>query len=123
MESVKSFFGQIFNGGLIQQIISMITSAFSGLGSLLSGGASFFSSFGGFFANGGNLGAGQWGIAGEAGPEIIHGPASITPMTGGSNPVSVSNVFYLQQPADRRTQQQIAAKAGMSVQRAMYRNA
>ena len=122
MESVKSFFGQIFNGGLIQQIISMITSAFSGLGSLLSGGASFFSSFGGFFADGGNLGAGQWGIAGEAGPEIIHGPATITPMTGGSSPVNVSNVFYLQQPADRRTQQQIAAKAGMSVQRAIARN-
>lgn len=36
--------------------------------------------FGGLYANGGTLGAGQWGIAGEAGPEIIHGPARITPM-------------------------------------------
>lgn len=31
------------------------------------------SSFGGFFADGGQLGAGQWGIAGEDGPEIIYG--------------------------------------------------
>lgn len=36
--------------------------------------------FGGAFADGGTLGAGKWGIAGERGPEIIRGPASITPM-------------------------------------------
>jgi hypothetical protein len=36
--------------------------------------------FGGFFANGGTLGAGKFGIAGESGPEIIHGPAGVTPM-------------------------------------------
>jgi hypothetical protein len=32
------------------------------------------------FAEGGNLEAGKLGIAGEAGPEFIEGPASITPM-------------------------------------------
>jgi len=50
--------------------------------------------FGGLFANGGRLGAGQWGIAGEAGPEVIHGPAQITPMSkmgGGSMNVTVIN--------------------------------
>lgn len=44
--------------------------------------------FGGFFADGGNLGAGKWGIAGEAGPEIIKGPAEVVPirkMAGGSS--------------------------------------
>lgn len=35
---------------------------------------------GGLYANDGRLGAGKWGIAGEAGPEIIHGPANITPI-------------------------------------------
>lgn len=40
--------------------------------------------FGGFFANGGTLGAGKFGIAGENGPELISGPASITPL-GGAN--------------------------------------
>jgi lambda family phage tail tape measure protein len=41
--------------------------------------------FGGFFANGGMLGAGKFGIAGENGPEFIGGPASITPLGGGTN--------------------------------------
>jgi hypothetical protein len=41
--------------------------------------------FGGFFANGGTLGAGKFGIAGENGPELISGPASITPMGGTTN--------------------------------------
>ena len=42
--------------------------------------------FGGLYADGGNLGSGKWGIAGENGPEIIHGPASVTPMSGASAP-------------------------------------
>ena len=32
------------------------------------------------FADGGDLAAGKLGIAGEAGPEFVQGPASITPM-------------------------------------------
>lgn len=36
-----------------------------------------FKTFGGFFATGGMLGAGQWGIAGENGPEPVVGPARI----------------------------------------------
>lgn len=35
--------------------------------------------FFGFFAEGGNIPSGGWGIAGEAGPEIIHGPATVVP--------------------------------------------
>ena len=48
--------------------------------------------FGGVYANGGYLGSGKWGIAGEAGPEIIHGPARITPMdkVGSGNGVNVT---------------------------------
>jgi hypothetical protein len=51
--------------------------------------------FGGLYANGGYLGSGKWGIAGEAGPEIIHGPARITPMDkmggGGMNVTVINN--------------------------------
>lgn len=59
--------------------------------------------FGGFYADGGHLGAGKWGIAGEAGPEIIRGPANITPMDkmGGSMNVTVNNYAG----ADVRTRQ------------------
>ena len=55
-----------------------------GLGSALFGGlfGGATSGFAGLFAEGGRLGAGQWGIAGEAGmPEIVHGPAQITPIS------------------------------------------
>ncbi|PNG27001.1 cell envelope integrity protein TolA [Methylocella silvestris] len=36
--------------------------------------------FSGFHAAGGTIPAGGWGIAGEAGAEIINGPATVTPM-------------------------------------------
>jgi uncharacterized protein YukE len=60
----------------IEAIISMIAGVPPGMG----GGGAGAGSFQGFYANGGTLGAGKWGIAGEAGPEIVHGPARITPM-------------------------------------------
>jgi uncharacterized coiled-coil DUF342 family protein len=49
------------------------------------------------FASGGTLGAGKWGIAGEGGePELIHGPARITPFSklggGGQTSVNVYNM-------------------------------
>lgn len=34
--------------------------------------------FAGLFDNGGQIGAGQWGIVGELGPEIVTGPANVT---------------------------------------------
>lgn len=49
-------------------------------GTIIKGIGSLFGSFGGFYAKGGSLGAGKWGIAGEAGPEIVHGPSRITPI-------------------------------------------
>ena len=36
--------------------------------------------FGGFFADGGSLAAGKFGVVGERGPELITGPANITPL-------------------------------------------
>jgi hypothetical protein len=46
-------------------------------GGLFSGVSSWFS---GLFAGGGDIPAGAFGIAGEAGPEIIHGPATVLPI-------------------------------------------
>lgn len=57
-------------GGMFSGIGNWFSSAWSGLSSW----------FGGFFADGGYLPSGKIGIAGEAGPEIISGPARITPM-------------------------------------------
>ena len=71
-DSVTSGIGDLFGGG----------GGGGGDSSWLSGIADFF---GGFFADGGSLGAGKFGIAGENGPEMISGPATITPMGGSSN--------------------------------------
>lgn len=53
---------------------------------LKQGAGSLFSSFGGFFADGGTLSPGQWGIAGENGPERIFAgsrPLSVEPNAAG----------------------------------------
>jgi lambda family phage tail tape measure protein len=106
-DAVSGLGGSVFDalGGLGGTIIDGISSIFNGGVSSGAGaygidenpylnfgqssmGGGFLDSigdfFGGFFAKGGTLGAGKWGIAGEAGPELISGPATITPMGGGS---------------------------------------
>lgn len=74
--------------GVVDSIGSIFNSSSGGgggggfLDSIASGIGSFF---GGFFANGGQIGAGKFGVVGENGPELVGGPATVTPMTGGSN--------------------------------------
>lgn len=77
-------------GGILGSVASGIgggvSSLFGGIGKL----------FGGLFADGGTLPAGKWGIVGEAGPEVISGPANIAPI-GKMNlgqPVNTTNVTY-----------------------------
>lgn len=90
--------GMTQNLGGFGGIIGKIFGGFGGgggsglLGGLFSGIGGFFKNiFGGFFANGGFLPSGKIGIVGEAGPEIISGPANITPMSGmGFQPAPVS---------------------------------
>jgi tape measure domain-containing protein len=41
--------------------------------------------FAGFFANGGLIPSGKFGVVGENGPELVSGPAQVTPMNGGGN--------------------------------------
>ena len=74
--------GGLFGGGsgmfgLGQSIGSGISGLFGGGGGLFSGIGNLF---GGFFADGGSLQAGKFGVVGEEGPEIIEGPARITPL-------------------------------------------
>lgn len=73
-------------GGLASGGGFNIGSLFKGfdLGNIFGGVGDFFGNigswFGGLFADGGYLPSGKVGIVGEAGPEVITGPASITPM-------------------------------------------
>lgn len=90
------------NAGL-KLLLSLVS---GGMGGMFGGGAGLNLGgmvFGGLFANGGRLGAGQWGIAGEAGPEIVHGPAQITPINGaGAVNVTVINNSSAQVNTSRR---------------------
>lgn len=46
------------------------------------GGSGSSSLFAGFFATGGMIPPGRFGVVGESGPELVQGPANVTPMTG-----------------------------------------
>lgn len=101
-------------GGVWDTVKSVGSSVWEGVKSVGSGvwdavksvGSGVMDFFGGFFANGGSLGAGKWGIAGEAGPEIIHGPAQITPMTAGGS----TSVTYNINAVDARSFRQLLAQ-------------
>jgi len=88
MDTIKGIFGGVADavsgifGGSAPSTASGGGIGGGFLGDIIGGIGDFF---GGFFAGGGNLGAGKWGVAGEHGPELIRGPASITPMMGGGS--------------------------------------
>jgi hypothetical protein len=82
LQDVLKNIGRLLVSSAIQTGLRMLLMGPAGLGGQAVGGL-FGRVFGGMFAQGGTLGAGQWGIAGEAGPEVIHGPARITPMQSG----------------------------------------
>jgi hypothetical protein len=82
-------------GSIGQQLLrSGLANLLGGAGTRFGGAQGLFG-FGGFYADGGTLGAGQWGIAGEAGPEIIHGPARITPMEKARGGTAVTQTFNI----------------------------
>jgi len=64
--------------------------------------------FGGFFANGGTIPRGRFGVVGERGPELIRGPADITPMSGLGG--GVTNVTYNISAVDAISFQQLVAR-------------
>jgi hypothetical protein len=102
LNSINSQVGSLSNalGGKISQLTDSLGSSFGGLGSVIGdvagavfgGGGGLLGDvfgglskgigklFGGFFADGGFLPAGKFGVVGERGPELITGPANITPM-------------------------------------------
>jgi hypothetical protein len=82
--------------------------------------SSIFSFFGGFFADGGTLGRGQWGIAGERGPELIYGGTSgMSVMPAGAGGATTVNV-YIDAAADRA---RVASMVQAGVQAGLARSA
>ena len=102
--SFRDLIGDILEQSLranLRQIFSGILNPSSGSG----GGIQDI--FGGFFAKGGYLPAGQFGVVGERGPEIINGPANITPLSMGSGG---SNVTYNISAVDAMSFKQMIAR-------------
>jgi len=90
------FGGGQSSGGIFDTIGNIFSGVKNTVGGIVSGVGSVIgkvgSLFGGFFANGGTLPAGKFGIVGERGPELISGPASITPMMGGNVTYNINAV-------------------------------
>lgn len=74
----KDLVNTILEELLRSQIQRLIASTFGAFG----GGGGGFNPFSGFYANGGLIPSGKFGVVGEKGPELISGPANITPLDG-----------------------------------------
>ena len=75
VETGKLSFKDLFRS-LMAEIIKMQVNKF--FLSIFGAGGPLGSMFAGFFAEGGRIPSGKFGIAGEAGPEIVRGPANVT---------------------------------------------
>jgi len=78
----RGFINSILEELLRSQVRQLIARTFSfmGGGSQGGGGGGLGSLFAGFFATGGQIPPGRFGIVGEAGPEVVTGPANVTPV-------------------------------------------
>ena len=109
---IQSVFAKMFSGmnGAMSGTSTggsgaLLGNALSSLGGLAT---SAWDSFAGLFADGGNIPAGKWGIAGEAGPEIINGPATVTPV--GNVPSGNTIVNYNISAVDAMSFKQMIAR-------------
>jgi len=104
LQDVGQIVSQIAKTLFIQPFMSGLQSGLKGL----------FGGFAGGFASGGYIPPGQWGITGEAGPEIVSGGrsgATITPMTGGGQVNQTFNITAPDPNAFRYSQRQIQRRA------------
>jgi len=83
----KGFINSILEDLLRSQVRQLIAQTFGAFGGGGKGG-SLLGNFAGFFANGGTIGAGSFGVVGERGPELVSGPATVTPLSGGASYVT-----------------------------------
>ena len=90
-------------GGFMEKAGTVLGDVASGIGDF----------FGGFFAKGGYLPAGQIGIAGERGPELIGGPTQVTPLSGMGG--GSTTVNYNINAVDARSFQELLASDPQSL--------
>jgi len=78
--SFKDLVGDIAETIFRSQLRQLLVGGVGGAGGGILGGIGDF--FAGFFANGGLIPSGKFGVVGERGPELVSGPAQVTPMNG-----------------------------------------
>ncbi len=117
-----------FSSGLAGGLKSLLGGGGGGMGGSGGGGADLFASFAGLFADGGGLNPGQWGIAGEHGPEPVfggsHGAAVLAAGQAGGvggKRTTVNQTFNISTPdanSFRASKRQIArqAKTGLGME-------
>jgi lambda family phage tail tape measure protein len=104
--SFKDLINSIIETILRSQLQQLFASLFApGKGG--SGGNLFSALFAGFFADGGRIPSGRFGVVGEAGPELVGGPATVTPITAGGGATMVT---YNIQATDAASFQQLLAR-------------
>jgi lambda family phage tail tape measure protein len=105
----KDFLGSIAEMILRSQVQKLIGSLFGGGGGGSTGGSFLGSLFAGFFADGGRIPSGRFGVVGEAGPELVSGPATVTPM-GDLSAAGATSVVYNISAVDAASFQSLLAR-------------
>ena len=106
-------------GSRLESLASSVTSRFSGLRQTVSNFTrrfdtgnvfnNLFDRFAGFFADGGTIPSGSFGVVGERGPELISGPANITPIDS-ANLGGAQYVTYNINAVDSRSFREMVAR-------------
>ncbi len=91
----QNLMSKVIQDQLMDPLSNALTNWMSSLGGFGGGGNMFndiLGFFAGGFAHGGHIPGGKFGLVGEQGPELITGPANITPInnTSGGAPVNVT---------------------------------
>jgi lambda family phage tail tape measure protein len=106
--SFKSLIQDMVAALLRSQLQRLIGSVF-GAGGGGAGGSFLGSLFAGFFADGGRIPSNKVGLVGERGPELVSGPATVTPM-GQLAGAGSSNVTYNINAVDAASFRQLVAR-------------
>lgn len=126
--SLAGLFGTAGTGSQTGGLFGALQSLFSsGLGAAGASISTLNSAFSGLYADGGTIGAGQWGIVGEKGAEVVAGPAAVTPWSkvpkpqrgaGSTTHQTITfNVTSPDAPSFMRSESQVAALLSRAVGR------
>lgn len=113
------------SAGLVAGLaVGQLSGAYDGGTSGSSGGGGGSSSYAGAYDKGGQIPSGQYGIVGEYGPEIVHGPANVTSrkdtakkLGGGGGNLTIAPVFKVTVEGSQGQSDEEAKRTGDAISR------